>query len=428
MPASLRLSLIVVGGGIGGLSAAVQLSRAGHSVTVLEGARATEDTGAGINVPPNAARILSNLGLGELLHKYGVYPSAIVYRRYENGQVLARHDASQMQEKHGASYYNIHRGELIGGLIDLARTYEHTEVRFDSPVASVNPPDNTESKPSVTLKDGSKLYADIVIGADGIRSIVRPVVTGSSDRPSDTGDVAFRSLIPTDKMLADPDLAPLVVDQEVNVWLGPGRHIVAYNISGKKQYHLAIARPGDPSLYTNESWIVATEPEVMRDGFDGWEPRVTKLFNLVEVANKRKLVDRPPILEWIHPSKRIILLGDACHPMLPYRAQGAAMAMEDAATLGVLFSYVSTTSDIDDFVVAYQEQRAVRCGDAQRASHLNREEFHMPDGDAQKARDAKYAHGNPIAVEKGNRNAFDYDAAEVAKAWLRERGIEVDAA
>ena len=99
--------------------------------------------------------------------------------------------------------------------------------------------------------------------------------------------------------------------------------------------------------------------------------------------------------------------------------------MEDAAALGVLFSNLSSYSDIDDFVVAYQEQRAVRCGDAQRASHQNREEFHMLDGVEQQARDAKYAHGNPIAVEKGNRNAFDYDAAEVARAWLRERDAAI---
>ena len=99
--------------------------------------------------------------------------------------------------------------------------------------------------------------------------------------------------------------------------------------------------------------------------------------------------------------------------------------MEDAAALGVFFSHVSSTSDIDDFVIAYQDQRAVRCGDAQRASHLNREEFHMPDGEEQKARDAKYTHGNPIAVEKGNKNAFDYDAAEVARTFLRERGITI---
>ncbi|KAH8102065.1 hypothetical protein BXZ70DRAFT_890718 [Cristinia sonorae] len=423
--APLTLSFIIVGGGIGGLSAAVQLARSGHTVTVLEGNKATEDTGAGINVPPNAARILINLGLCELLDKFGVYPKAIVYRRYKNGQELARHDASQMKAKHGASYYNIHRGELAAGLIDLIRGFDTTDIRFDAGVVSVNPPENEDSKPSVTLKDGLTLVADLIIGADGIRSITRPVVTGSNDRPTDTGDVAFRSLIPTEKMLEDPDLASLVTEQEVNVWLGPGRHIVSYNISDKKQYHLAIARPGDPSLYVNESWIVTADPDVMRAGFEDWEPRVVKLLNLVDVANKRKLVDRPPNLTWVHSSKRILLLGDACHPMLPYRAQGAAMAMEDAAALGVLFSYVSSPTDINDFVLAYQEQRAARCGEAQMASQQNRDEFHLPDGEAQRARDAKYAHGNPIAVEKGNRNAFDHDAAEIARAWLRGRGVDV---
>ncbi|THH07844.1 hypothetical protein EW145_g3105 [Phellinidium pouzarii] len=412
-PPAVRLHFIVVGGGIGGLSAAVQLSRAGHTATVLEAAEQTQDTGAGINVPPNAARLLIGIGLGDLLHDYGVHPHAIVYRRfYRTG-----HLTSEM--------FILQRGHLTRGLIELARRFEGTEVRFNSPVSNIDP-GGENTKPYVVLSNGEKIEGDVIIGADGIRSLTREVVTRSNDRPLDTGDVAFRSLIPTKFMLADPDLASLVTNHEVTVWLGPGRHIVAYCINGKEQYHLALARLDEVALKSTESWVVEASPDTMREGFDGWEIRVTKLLKLVEVANKRKLVDRLPFDNWVHPSGRAFLLGDACHPMLPYRAQGAAMAMEDAATLGVLFSQLSSIAEITELGAAYAALRAPRCAQAQMASQMNRRAFHMPDGEAQEARDVKLATANPIAVEADNRTTFDYDAVKVAKAWLTSREEKIN--
>ena len=229
--AALGLNIIVVGAGIGGLAAAHTLAHAGHRVTLLECTSVLGEVGAGIQVPPNASRLLLRWGLGPALRANAVEPDAIVFRRYDTGERLGYTSWSpRMERDYGAPYYQIHRADYHAMLHRLAVAAPGVHIRLGASVCDVQPDPAVAGGPSVTLRSGEVIYADLIVGADGVKSKLQKVVTGLDDQPTPTGDAAYRAIVPTDLMLQDPELRPLVDSAEGTIWMAPGRHLGGYCI------------------------------------------------------------------------------------------------------------------------------------------------------------------------------------------------------
>ncbi|KAJ7057190.1 hypothetical protein C8F01DRAFT_1372472 [Mycena amicta] len=430
------LHFVIVGCGLGGLAAAHCLGRAGHRVTVFEGASKLEDVGAGIQISPNVSRLLIRWGLGHELRAAMVKPQSITFRRYKTGQRVGWTKwGNTMDRDYGAPYCHVHRADLVDMLFKLATPF--MTLFLNSRVVAVD-----SDRCTVTLTSGATFSADVILGADGVKSFVREIVVGRPDKPIPTGDAAYRAIIPTAEMLKHPELRPLVECPEMTGWVGPGRHIMAYCIRGKQEYNLVMLHP-DRGIRPGEAYDTPGSVEQMRADYAGWEPRVEKLLSLVSHTLIWPLFDRDPLDTWIHPTGKVALLGDACHPMLPYRAQGSAMAIEDAAYLGILFSHVSSRRQIRPLLEAYQTQRYPRTTETQLAARANQKIFHLPDGPEQEARDISMREGmedslreargeaplsrldpsrsdgnaNVWADQRKNRIQFGYDAEAEAERW-----------
>lgn len=233
--ASLQLHILIVGCGLGGLAAAHTLAHAGHKITLVESAAAIGEVGAGIQVTPNVSKLLHRWGLGEALDKVGVIPEAICFRRYATGERVGWTKWGESMEQYGAPYYHIHRADFHKLLFDLA--VPNMTLRLKSTVVSIDP---SSESPSVTLQSGEVIKADLIIGADGVKSYVQQVVLGYVNPAQATGDAAYRAIIPTSVLEADPELKPFVDTPEMTGWMAPGRHLMAYCIvrSIQSQYNM----------------------------------------------------------------------------------------------------------------------------------------------------------------------------------------------
>lgn len=223
--APLSIHIIVVGCGLGGLGAAYCLSKAGHRVTLVESASAIGEIGAGIQVSPNSSRLLIRWGLGPHLAKMAVQPFGICFRRYDTGEKVGYTDWTGMEREYGAPYYHIHRADFHKLLFDI--TSPHVTLRLSSTVVKCDP--GPES-PSVTLSTGEVIKADLIIGADGVKSFVQQVVMGEATEATPTGDAAYRATVPASVLLADPELREFIEHPEMSAWMAPGRHLMAYAI------------------------------------------------------------------------------------------------------------------------------------------------------------------------------------------------------
>jgi salicylate hydroxylase len=389
------MRIAVIGGGIGGLAAAAFLRRAGLTATVYEQAPALEEVGAGLVVAPNAARLLRRLGVMD-----GFAGDAVPlewgweFRRWENGTVLSAERLSGVCERlYGERTYVIHRADLL----DALRSAVPAEwVRLGARCTAV------ESRPDdATLRfaDGSRVTADVVVGADGVHSVVRGLLTEPAP-PAYSGLCAFRAVVPAER-------APAFARRAAQtLWLGPGRHFVHYPISGGRAVNVVAFTPaGD---YTAESWsAVGTVAEFLAE-FTGWDARVTDLIKAGGTPGRWALVDRAPLTQW--STGRITLLGDAGHPMFPFFAQGAAQAIEDAVVLATCLA--EGGGEPERALTRYESARIERTTRLQEVSHARGHVNHLPDGPEQQARDAALAGSDPLV---GNGWIYGYDAESAAR-------------
>lgn len=372
-------NIIICGAGLGGLAAAIGLTQHGHKVTVLEGAAELNEVGAGIQIPPNSVKILDIYGIKEQIEAAVTKPSYINLRRYETGEVLNGTDLSKMNQLYGYPYWLIHRADYQKILLDAA-IKSGADVKFDHRIESVDPEATT-----VTLANGTVLHADLIIGADGIRSRVRDsaVVADEEVLPFASTNCAYRATVPRARMMEEPVLAKLMNEVNSNCWLGYRRHVMAYPIRNGEMYNIVMSHPGQASV---GKWNEPGKVEEMRNHYKNFEPTVRTLLTKVDNVLKWVLADLPILPRWTN--KNVVLIGDAAHAMLPYLAQGAAQAIEDGACICDELDKCKSTSDIAAAMKNYETRRKRRVEIIQQGARANSHIWHMPDGDEQEERDA----------------------------------------
>ncbi|WP_437756457.1 FAD-dependent monooxygenase [Sorangium sp. So ce1389] len=364
-----RVRIAIIGGGIGGLTAAQVLLRAGHEVTCFEQVAELREVGAGIQVGPNASRVLHRLGLAEPLAKVAVQPVAIEIKRWDTGRVLSAMPGNpEISRRYGAPYYTMHRADLHAV---LRAAVPDAALRLGARCVGVT---HGAREVIARFADGSTHAADAVIGADGIRSQIRRTI--ADDAPRFSGHVACRVLVSAARVL------PLASPPAVRIWLGPGQHMVCYPVSGGSLLNLATAMPSrSPGA---ESWTRAGRREDALARLAGWHEDLHTIMNAADETLELALHDRAALAR---PGEgRVTLLGDAAHPMLPFFAQGAAQAIEDAWMLGRCLEGV-TPEGVAGALRRYERARARRAAQLQRLSARNGKLFQLPDGLRQRGRD-----------------------------------------
>jgi salicylate hydroxylase len=312
-----RLKVLIAGGGIGGITAMLALRQRGIDVELFEQTAAFGQVGAGLQIPSNSARILLKLGLGEALKRVATYPEGRDYRGWDNGERLYYTPLGRKAEAHfGAPYYAAHRAELLDVLLGGLGT---KGCRLGARVERV---DQDQGGVSLTLADGSTAEGDILIGADGIHSTVRAQLFGK-EMPRYTGNVAWRGLVPAERV------AHLDLGSVVGVWMGPNRSIVQYYVSAGRTFNwIGISRSSQPA---QESWLAEGRREDALAEYDGWHSTIRTIIAETPKILRQALYDREPLPDW--QVGRVVLMGDAAHPMMPFYAQGGAQSIEDAYVL-----------------------------------------------------------------------------------------------
>jgi len=371
---SAALRIAVIGGGIGGLTAALSLRQAGFAVDIYEQAPELTQIGGGINMGPNAARVLRRLGLGAGLDREGVRPLGTHQRRWQDGHTLQRAQLNpQCEQLYGAPHITIHRADLLAVIAaGLPQERIHLGHRL---VGLANKGDRVEA----WFANGARITCDVLGGADGIHSAVRAQLLGEEE-PRFAGCVAYRGLVPAER------IADLGLELGSQSWVGPGGHFVHYFVS--RGHLLNFVGWTEHDSWNREDWTDHATIARALAAFEGWHPQIRRIIASSDTCFIWALFDRDPLPRW--SVGRATLLGDACHPMYPFMGQGAAQAIEDGAALAACL-VAAGDGDPAAALSRYEALRLPRVTRLQKLSRANKTRFHLPDGPAQQARDAAWA-------------------------------------
>lgn len=360
---TLIMHILIAGAGIGGLTAALTLLKQGFEVSIYERAHQLEEVGAGLQIGPNGAHVLHALGLGDVLHHMAFRPEAGEMRVGTTGRVIFSLPFDDTVKRYGAPYYHLHRADLQAILLDavnsLAPGILHTgkeikEVRQDAQGVTV------------VFVDGSQARGDALVGADGVHSVVRRELFDIADGQF-SGMSAWRMTVPAER------LPKGLVPPKATVWVGPGKHVVTYYLRRGELVNLVgVVEESD---WPYEGWTsLGGREDILRD-YTGWHPIVRRVMEAGGDSEYYKwaLRELPPLAHW--SQGRVTLLGDACHPMLPFMAQGAVMAIEDAWVLAEQLA--RSPNDIGTALQRYEEKRKPRVTRVQAVSRRNGKLYHQ---------------------------------------------------
>jgi salicylate hydroxylase len=389
------MKILISGGGIGGLTAALCFLHHGAEVTVLEQAQELGDIGAGIQIPPNAMKVFAALGLDAALAETAFEPEAIEARMGRTGLDLFQIPLAEHAIKRwGAPYLHIHRADYISVLAKALRDESPDGLHLGAEIIGYT---QTEDAVEVQLADGRRITGDALIGADGIHSPVREQMLGA-EKPIFTGNVAWRAVVPMAALGADGPRPTACA------WMGPGKHCVTYRLRrGTLANFVGVVERDD---WTTESWTERGTREAALVDFADWHPTITRMLGEADTLYRWALFDRAPLPQWV--DGRVGLLGDAAHPMLPFMAQGAAMAVEDA---WVVAREVTQKPSPARGLEAYQHLRQTRTGRVQAGSRANAKTFHKRTWAGQLATyGPKWLAGKfaPMAVHKRQDPLYGY--------------------
>lgn len=389
-----KLRIGVIGGGIGGAALTASLQQRGMEAHLFERTAAFKEVGAGVQMTPNAVKVLKALGLGDELHRLGYLPHAIIGRDWRTGREKFRTPLSDAcPQLFGAEFYHLHRADLLAMLVGLI------EPRFLKHNARCTSVFNQGEGAVARFDNGEEFEADVIVGADGVHSVVRDALFGD-DAPLFTGHICWRASIPLEER---PDF----INPVSCVWLGPNGHVVTYVISGGRLLNIvAVSEAAD---WQEESWRLPSNRDELMRAFNGWHPDLLALLSNARNVLKWGLFDRDPMGHW--SQGQITLLGDAAHPMLPFLAQGAAMAIEDGY---VLSSTLAANADnIAQALRLYEAERLPRTSRVQLTARERGRLYHLPTPWQQFRRDFSYklkALMNPNASGLEANWVFSYDA------------------
>lgn len=356
-------SVVIAGAGIGGLCAALSFARQGKHVTVCEQSANLAEVGAGLQISPNALKVLRELGLVPALKLLAFVPQNAAIRHFKTGEYYLKAPlAAETEWRYGAPYWHLHRADLHRVLVTACEEAGVT-LMLNAAVEKYQQDQHTHQV-CLMLKDGRTLSADLLIGADGIRSAVREQMLGA-ERATFMGQVAWRGVIPVSDLQCD-------IQPDACVWAGPGRHFVSYYVRGGDYVNFVAVEERDD--WRSESWREEGDVDTLRQAFSGWHPEVSDLLKSATHTFLWALNGREELTTW--HSGRVALLGDACHPMLPFMAQGAAMAIEDAYVLSQCVARYPLTEALKH----YEQVRKPRATKIQQMSKANAGLYHMQGG------------------------------------------------
>ncbi len=358
-----KLKIAVVGGGIGGLTAALTLARRGFETHVFEQSNELREVGAGLGLSPNAIKILRELGLEVSLRRCAFESDAITGRDWATGEALFGVPLKEMTAKrYGAPLLNLHRADLLEILAGTAT--RECQIHLDSYCTGVW---SSDRGTVLAFRNGTQEQFDMVVGCDGIHSRVRLAIVGDV-QPRFTGNMCWRALIP------DHKLPPHHVAPDVTLWSGPGGHIVTYYVRGGALINIVAIR--ETSYWIEESWSLEAKPEELLGAFPNAHEDLRILLKAVEHCFKWGLFDHEPLGFW--SAGRVTLLGDAAHPMLPFLGQGAAMAIEDAYVLAR--ELANCPKDVAAALHNYEARRIPRVTRVQLAAREQSKVLHRHHG------------------------------------------------
>ncbi|HEV7825241.1 MAG TPA: FAD-dependent monooxygenase [Mycobacteriales bacterium] len=361
---------LVIGGGIGGLATALAVARTGRAVRVLERSAEFGEVGAGIQLAPNATRILDGLGVLDAIREVGVLPRRLVLADAVSGGELTALDLTDFPARYGAPYVVVHRTDLHRILL-AACAAEGVALETSAHVTDVR---DLGSTVELATADGRTLTGSAAVGADGLRSQVRRLF--SDDEPICSGYVAYRGAVPMEQVGRHTDR------RDVVAWVGPGLHLVQYPLRSGRMYNQVAVFRSDAYTRGETDWGTPAELE---ERFAVCSEHVRESIPLLGRDQRWPMYDREPIPTWV--KGRVGLLGDAAHPMVQYLAQGACQALEDAATLAAALG----RHEVGPALLAYQDVRAPRTARVQRTARTWGQIWHV-DGVAKLLRDELFAH------------------------------------
>jgi salicylate hydroxylase/6-hydroxynicotinate 3-monooxygenase len=348
-------SITIIGAGIGGLAAAAALHQRGVAVAIYEQADKFARVGAGIQQSPNAVRVLRGLGIEDRLRQVAFHPASSLNRDAATGNVTNDHPLGrELERRYGAPYLTLHRGDLHDALASIVPA---DCVHLGKKLVAIKA---RGARIELNFADGTEVEADAVIGADGVHSLIRDYVAGP-EQPRFVGRLAYRTTFPASL------LRGVKVGSARTKWWGADRHIVIYFVTAARdEVYFTTSQPERADWITKESWSTKGDLEEMRAAFAGFHPDVRAVLSAAPDVHKWGIFERDPLPTW--RKGRTVLLGDSCHPMTPYMASGAAMALEDAA---VLARSIAELDDIADAFRLYEATRKPRASLVQTGSSAN---------------------------------------------------------
>ncbi|KAJ7730764.1 hypothetical protein B0H16DRAFT_1427796 [Mycena metata] len=428
--ATLSINFLVIGAGVSGLACAVALQRVGHRVVVLEREKKLGESNVSrdVRLPPNLSKILYHWGLQSEVYSFAAKSKAIQISRLETGVLLGTHhwDEEVLRETRG-EYLFAHLADLRKMMYDLA-VGQGATIRLDATAVAVSPKERT-----VTLSSGETLKADVIIGADGVSGLVRPLLLAEQgiQEALEPSLCMYTALVPQALAVKDPQSKKFFEPEDVTMfsYFGNGQSVISHPIGGLPSLSFCLYRPWDDFEDAPE--------EGMRNALEHVEPRLKNLGPMISHPRRYPIFEHPALEGWVDKSSRFVVVGSAAHPIPVGSTQSYAMGLEDGAVLAKLFSHLSTESQISDFLYAFQDLRQPRCQTVLASETGIIQYMSMPNCPDQEKRDqgmmALAATGtNLFDVADGGeespeweeiKTVFGYDAEDEADNWWVSWGL-----